>query len=98
MWFQALKEGRITRIDSYPSVIDKYIDISLRNLVFFFYTTTTKLNALPLLLLEEEFSESRPEGCGEVGVQDGIDTRVGVGQHVGSYLKKEKKGLGCARL
>ena len=41
-----------------------------------------------MCFLEEQFSEGRPEGCREVGVQDGVDTRVGVGQHVGSYMKK----------
>ena len=38
-------------------------------------------------LFEEKFGECRPEGCGEVGVQDGVDTGVGVGQHVGTYLE-----------
>ena len=42
-----------------------------------------------VVFLEEEFSKSRPEGCGKVGVQDGIDTGVGVGQHVGSNLKRK---------
>ena len=40
-----------------------------------------------VLLSAKQLDESVAERGGEVGVEDRVDTRVGVGEHVGTDLK-----------
>ena len=46
------------------------------------------LPAIVIPICEEELFESLPERCGEEGIEDRIDTGVGIGQHMTANLNK----------
>ena len=49
--------------------------------------TTERSPGIVVLLSAKQLDESVAERGGEVGVEDRVDTRVGVGEHMGTDLK-----------